>query len=242
MAVKKYSFKTQGNYKCSEHTNVREMASISGSKVYSDTVLVDETLMEMIDKLYAKLKCSKYIISSGYRTPEHDKAVGGNGKGQHTLGKAVDACFYWKNGTVIPAKIVCCVAQDIGFKGIANISSNYRYVHLDMRSSGKYYGDEVKHFNTVTDDFYKYFGVSKEEVAQYTGETVKKPAETKKYYARYNGTTSSIVTALNSLKISSSFANRKKIAKANGISLYIGTAAQNIKLLNLLKKGKLIKP
>lgn len=62
------------------------------------------------------------------------------------------------------------------------------------------------------------------------------------YYARYFGTSGSIVTALNSLKIGSSFANRKKIAKANGISLYIGTAAQNTRLLNLLKKGKLVKP
>lgn len=242
MAVKKYSYKKQGNVYCSKHTKVREMASISGSKVYSDTVLVDEKLMEMVDKLFEKLNCSKYVISSGYRTAAHDKAVGGNGSGQHTKGKAVDACFYKKNGEVIPAKIVCCVAQDLGFKGIANISTNYRYVHLDMRSSGKYYGDEVKSFNTVTSDFYKYFGVSKEEIAQYTGETVKKPTATKKYYARYNGTTTSIVTALNSLKISSTFANRKKIASANGIKLYIGSAAQNTKLLNLLKKGKLIKP
>lgn len=62
------------------------------------------------------------------------------------------------------------------------------------------------------------------------------------YYPRYFGTTNSLVTALNSVKIGSSFANRKKIAKANGISLYLGTASQNTALLNLLKKGKLIKP
>ena len=62
------------------------------------------------------------------------------------------------------------------------------------------------------------------------------------YYSRYFGTSGSIVTALNSLKIGSSFSNRKKIAKVNGIKLYAGTAAQNTKLLNLLKKGKLIKP
>lgn len=62
------------------------------------------------------------------------------------------------------------------------------------------------------------------------------------YYARYFGSSVSIVTALNSLGIGSSFENRKKIAKANGISNYSGTAAQNTNLLNLLKKGKLIKP
>jgi hypothetical protein len=68
------------------------------------------------------------------------------------------------------------------------------------------------------------------------------PAPKVEYYKRYFGTSGRIVVALNSLKIGSSFANRKKIAKANNIKLYIGTAAQNTRLLNLLKKGKLIKP
>lgn len=240
MAVIKYSLKTQGNYKCSEHTKVKEMACRG-----SDKVLVDEKLMEMIDKLFAKLKCSKYVISSGYRTPAHDKAVGGNGKGQHTKGTAVDACFYDKNGKIIPAQIVCCVAQDLGFKGIANISFNYHYVHLDMRTSGKYYGDEIKGYNTVTSDFRKYFGVKEADIEKYTGAkkaTVKPSAPKVNYYARYFGTSTSFVDALKSLKIGSSLANRKKIAKVNGITVYIGTAAQNTKLLNLLKKGKLIKP
>lgn len=174
MAVKTYSFATQKNVYCSKHTQVKEMASISGSKLYSDKVLIDETLMDMIEKLFTKLQCSKYIISSGYRTPAHDKAVSGNGSGQHTKGKAVDACFYWKDGSIIPSKIVCCVAQDLGFKGIANISSNYRYVHLDMRDNGTYKGDEVKSLNTVTNDFRKYFAVTDADIAKYTGEQPKK--------------------------------------------------------------------
>ena len=237
MAVKTYSYSKQGFVDCSAHTRVREMASKRGGKLYSDTVLIDETLMAMIEKLFAKLRCSKYIISSGYRTAQHDKVVGGNGAGQHTKGKAVDACFYDKNGKIISAKIVCCVAQDLGFKGIANISSKYQYVHLDMRDRGIYRGDEIKGTNSVTSDFYKYFKVSKADVAKYTGETVKV-----NYFAKYTGNSLSIVTALNSLGQASNFAYRSKIAKANGISGYIGTAGQNSKMLSLLKKGKLIKP
>ena len=234
--VKTYSYSKQGNAYCSKHTQVKEMASKSGSKLYSDKVLIDENLMVMIEKLFSKLQCKKYIISSGYRTAAHDKAVGGNGIGQHTKGKAVDACFYWKDGSIIPAKIVCCVAQDLGFKGIANISKNYRYVHLDMRESGKYYGDEIKSFNTVTDNFYKYFGVSKTDVAKYTGEKIVN------YFKKYTGSSLSIVTALKSIGATSSFAYRCKIAKANSIEGYIGTAQQNTKMLNLLKSGRLIKP
>lgn len=70
----------------------------------------------------------------------------------------------------------------------------------------------------------------------------KQPGSTIKYFSKYNGKSVSIVTALNSLNYQSSFTYRKKIAKANGVSAYIGTAKQNTKLLNLLKKGKLIKP
>lgn len=62
-----------------------------------------------------------------------------------------------------------------------------------------------------------------------------------KYYKKYTGKSLSLVDALKSLKIGSSMANRKKIAKANGIKNYKGSAADNVKLLDLLKKGKLIK-
>ena len=72
MAVKSYSYKKQANVYCSKHTKVKEMASKSGSILYSDKVLVDEKLMDMIEALFAKLNCKKYIISSGYRTPAHD--------------------------------------------------------------------------------------------------------------------------------------------------------------------------
>lgn len=62
------------------------------------------------------------------------------------------------------------------------------------------------------------------------------------YYPKFNGTTLSIVDALTGLKIDSSYKHRVKIARANGIIMYTGTPNENIKLLNLLKKGKLIKP
>lgn len=51
----------------------------------------------------------------------------------------------------------------------------------------------------------------------------------------------SIVDALKQIGVDSSFSNRKKIASRNNISNYTGTATQNTRLLNLLKKGKLIK-
>lgn len=52
----------------------------------------------------------------------------------------------------------------------------------------------------------------------------------------------SFVDALKSIGVSTTISYRTKIAKANGITLYLLLPNQNTKLLNLLKKGKLIKP
>lgn len=239
MAIKKYSYKKQSRALCSKYTSVYEMASIGQGRLYSDTVLIDEELMDMVDRLFEKLNCKKYLISSGYRTAEHDRIVGGNGKGYHTKGQAVDACFYDKKGNIIPASIVCCVAEDLGFGGIANISSNYRYVHLDVRKGKRYFGDEIKGTNTVTDSFYKYFGVTKAQVANYTGEI----AEDESYYEKYNGASSRIDVVLKEIGVPTAYigrwSKRKPIAQKNGIGYYIGSSSQNLKLVALAKQGKL---
>ncbi len=61
------------------------------------------------------------------------------------------------------------------------------------------------------------------------------------YYSKTSYTGVSIIDGLKSIGVDSSFINRTKIAIKNGITLYLGTANQNHKLLELLKKGKLIK-
>lgn len=114
--------------------------------------------MDKLEKLYAALNCSKIIVTSGFRCVTHDKTVGGSGTGQHTKGNAADICCYGQDGQPISSKTVCCKAQDIGFRGIANINTSYQYTHVDVRTGYKWYGDEVHGNNTVTDDFYKYFG------------------------------------------------------------------------------------
>ena len=61
------------------------------------------------------------------------------------------------------------------------------------------------------------------------------------YYPRCSPSEVSISEALSKIGVSGSYANRERIAEINGIQDYNGTAQQNIHLLNLLKKGKLIK-
>ena len=156
MAIKyyKYGDKTQ----LSPHFNVSEFQCKCGG---AHETPIDENLVAMLEKLYAALDCSAIIISSGYRCVKHDKAVGGNGGGYHTKGQAADICCYAKNGAVISSKIVCCTAQDLGFGGIANINAAYTYTHVDVRTGGRWLGNEVVNYNTVTDDFYKYYGIKR---------------------------------------------------------------------------------
>ena len=144
----------------SPHFNAREFRCQCGQ---SHETLIASELVDKLETLYTALNCSKIIVTSGYRCPEHDKAVGGTSSGQHTKGTAADVCCYGQDGQPISSKTVCCKAQDLGFTGIANITSSYQYTHLDVRTSGKWYGDEVYGNGTVTDDFYKYFGMEKSE-------------------------------------------------------------------------------
>ncbi|HOA00612.1 GH25 family lysozyme [Ruminococcus sp.] len=150
---KKYEF--SDTTQLSPHFNAKEFRCKCGKE---HEFMISNELIEKLEKLYAALNCSKIIVTSGFRCSAHDKTVGGSGTGQHTLGNAADICCYGQDGQPISSKVVCCKAQDIGFRGIANITAAYQYTHVDVRPNGKWYGDEVHGNSTVTDDFYKYFG------------------------------------------------------------------------------------
>lgn len=156
MAILTYKFDDQTQL--SPHFNAREFRCQCGQP--HETLIASE-LIDKLESLYTALNCSKIIVTSGYRCPEHDKAVGGTSSGQHTKGTAADVCCYGQDGQPISSKTVCCKAQDLGFGGIANITSSYQYTHLDVRTGYRWLGDETKGNGTITDDFYKYFGISK---------------------------------------------------------------------------------
>lgn len=156
--INKYSYFYNADLKVSEHFQVKEFASKKNGILYSDTILIDSLLVDMLEQLFKALECSKIIITSGYRTSNHDKSVGGTGTGKHVEGMAADIICYDKAGKIINSKYVCCAAQDLGIKGIAKISANA--THIDTRTI-RYYGDETVSLNTVTNDFYEYFGIKK---------------------------------------------------------------------------------
>lgn len=166
MSIKRYDFKSQKNVKLSDHFSVYEFASTSGSKVYSNEVLVDTALVQMLEKIYSHFNCSKIIISSGYRTSAHDKAVGGSGRGYHCTGQAADFCCYDKSGNRIDSKKIVCYLEDIKCYGIGyKCGGSQYYTHADTRSSSaKWWGDESKNYRSIqsingSTSFYTYLGL-----------------------------------------------------------------------------------
>jgi len=150
----------------SAHFNAREFRCKCGKT--HDTE-INPNLVTNLEKLYHVLDCSKIIVTSGYRCSAHDKAVGGNGTGQHTKGNAADIICYGQDGSIISTKKVACKAQDIGFRGIGNIDRTYTAIHVDVRTGAKWYGDEAVCGGTsgsVTDDFYRYYSTKGTSTAE----------------------------------------------------------------------------
>lgn len=152
-----------------KNINVSEIKCKGKGHIHNTKIDLDH--LNKVQEFMAYIGADWVKFSSGYRCSTHDKTVGGSGSGQHTKSTATDQYFRigGKNGKIIPAKEVCCKAQDFGFKGIGYIDENY--VHLDSRTSGTYRGDETKgrNNNIPNGDFYAYFGIAKDGKSTYTG-------------------------------------------------------------------------
>lgn len=162
MAVAIYSYddKTQ----ISKNFKVSEFRCKCG-KVHSTKI--SSELINMLQKMTDIVKADYVTISSGYRCATHDRNVGGSGSGPHCGGYAAD-CQFVKNGKPINTKLLSCVAQDLGFMGIANITPDYSWIHLDMKNR-VYKGNEIINYDTVTTNFYSYYGISKSEISALIG-------------------------------------------------------------------------
>ena len=136
---------------------------------HCETIKLSPKLIQKLEELFTRVHASKCIISSGYRCPTYDKEQNGF-VGRHSEGLACDCCYYDSSGKIIPSTIICCVAWDLGFTGIAYI--NYHYTHLDVRTNGTYYGDETKGNSSYWTNPYIYFHVTTSDVEQYTGKTI----------------------------------------------------------------------
>ena len=116
----------QNNEKVGPHFKVKEFAC----KDESPIVFIDDYMVTILELLRKKLG-KPIIITSGYRTPQHNAKVGGAKYSYHMRGMAVDIRV---NG--ISAKEVAKALDNIVENcGIIVYNS---WVHFDVRNSKKY--------------------------------------------------------------------------------------------------------
>ena len=116
----------QNNEKISEHFKVREFRCKDGSEI----IFVDDYMVQILEMLRKKIE-KPIIITSGYRTPEHNKKVGGAKYSYHMRGMAVDI----KVKEVPPIKVANILDRLVDGCGIIVYES---WVHFDVRSGKKY--------------------------------------------------------------------------------------------------------
>ena len=160
------TYKYTDKIKLSPHFSSNEFNCKCGRKhdTYINTELVNalENLMSLMNS--HGIPVQHAYISSGYRCPAHDKAVGGTGYGNHT--KAPFACdirFVKADGKYVPAELVACFAQECKvFGGIGVI--NAEYIHLDIRTS-HWWSDERRAGGTSAslagNNFWAFYGINR---------------------------------------------------------------------------------
>jgi 4-hydroxy-3-methylbut-2-en-1-yl diphosphate synthase IspG/GcpE len=75
-------------------------------------------------------------ISSGYRNPELNRAIGGSSKSQHCKGEALDL-QYWSKGKMSNKEIYDWVVKSgIEFDQMIN-EFDYSWIHISLKSNGK---------------------------------------------------------------------------------------------------------
>lgn len=122
--IKAYSKKKDGNKKLSTNFKVKEFACTDGS----DPIFVDTDLVKVLQKIRNHFNRA-VTITSAYRTPTRNKAVGGTTYSQHLYGSAADI----KVKGVSP-KDVAEYAETL-LKNSGGIGVYDTFTHIDVRAT-----------------------------------------------------------------------------------------------------------
>ena len=124
MSIKAYSKAKDGNKKVSANFKVKEFACSDGS----DPIFIDTDLVNILQKIRTHFG-KAVTITSAYRTPSKNKAVGGTTYSQHLYGKAADI----KVKGVTPKEVATYAEKLLGNSGGIGVYSTF--THIDVRST-----------------------------------------------------------------------------------------------------------
>jgi uncharacterized protein YcbK (DUF882 family) len=121
--VKVYSKKKDGNTKLSANFRVREFACSDGS----DPIFISPELVAILQKIRTHFG-KPITITSAYRTPSRNKAVGGTIYSYHLYGMACDI----KVSGISPEKVVSYAEKLLPCSGGIGVYDTF--VHIDVRT------------------------------------------------------------------------------------------------------------
>lgn len=110
------------NEKLTEHFRVREFACKDGCNY----VLISKILVQILEKLRQKIGEEIYI-NSGFRTPTHNKTIGGALLSYHQYGMAADI----RAKTKTPKELYQILDEML--KGWGGLELHNTFVHVDTR-------------------------------------------------------------------------------------------------------------
>ena len=114
-----------------EHSNTAKRLGISNEM--SDKHL--ENMQRVIDNLIQPMRdaIGPIRISSGYRSPKLNKAIGGSSRSQHSKGEALDLQF-WEKGKMNNKVIYDWVLESgVEFDQMIN-EFDYSWIHISLKS------------------------------------------------------------------------------------------------------------
>lgn len=124
MTIKVYSKSKHGNQKLSKNFRVREFACSDGS----DPIFIAVELVAILQKIRTHFGRA-VTITSAYRTPQHNRSVGGATFSQHLYGMAADISV---NG-ISPEKVGKYAETLLPNRGGIGIYDTF--THIDVRAT-----------------------------------------------------------------------------------------------------------
>jgi uncharacterized protein YcbK (DUF882 family) len=121
--IRAYSKAKDGNKKISQNFTVKEFACTDGT----DPIFVADELVDVLQKIRTHFG-KPVTITSAYRTPGRNKAVGGETYSRHLYGMAADI----KVSGVSPSKVSMYAEKLLPGKG--GIGTYSTFTHVDVRA------------------------------------------------------------------------------------------------------------
>lgn len=139
--IEKY-YMSNGDVQLSPNFWLSEFQSKDGA----DMILLDSDLVNILQNIRDHFG-SPMILSSAYRSPEHNANVGGEWNSRHTKGEAADI---WIDG--VDPLDVAKYAESIGVMGIGWYP-NDGFTHIDTRENKSYWKGSSQEY---VESFYDY--------------------------------------------------------------------------------------